>query len=45
MPDIIVKGGDYTADNVIGNDVCEVVIFDFLDGYSTTKTIQDIVGR
>ena len=41
-PDIIVKGGDYTPEEVIGNDIAEVVIFKTIDGYSTTKTIQSI---
>ena len=44
-PDIIVKGGDYRAEDVIGADLCEVIIFDYVDGYSTTKTIQDLVNR
>ena len=44
-PDIIVKGSDYSPDKVIGNESCEVVIFELLDGYSTTKTIQDITNR
>ena len=41
-PDIIVKGGDYTPEEVVGNDIAEVVIFKTIDGYSTTKTIQSI---
>ena len=45
IPDIIVKGGDYTPDQVSGNDICKVEIFDFKDGYSTTKTLQDISSR
>ena len=32
-PDIIVKGGDYTSDEVVGNDICEVRIFKYIDGY------------
>jgi|TARA_R110001592_G_scaffold323986_2_gene603438 D-beta-D-heptose 7-phosphate kinase/D-beta-D-heptose 1-phosphate adenosyltransferase len=45
QPDIIVKGGDYTAEDVVGSDISEVVIFDYLNGYSTTQTIQDIINR
>ena len=39
-PDIIVKGGDYTIDNIVGSDICEVKIFNYIDGYSTTKIIE-----
>ena len=45
MPDIIVKGGDYKKEDVVGNDACEVRIFKYVEGYSTTKTIQDISNR
>ena len=45
-PDIIVKGGDYTEDQVVGKDLCKsVIIFNYLDGYSTTKIVQDIINR
>jgi D-beta-D-heptose 7-phosphate kinase/D-beta-D-heptose 1-phosphate adenosyltransferase len=45
-PDIIVKGGDYEEEDVVGKDVCEsVIIFNYLDGYSTTEIIQDISDR
>jgi D-beta-D-heptose 7-phosphate kinase/D-beta-D-heptose 1-phosphate adenosyltransferase len=37
-PNILVKGGDYTASQVVGADlVSEVVIIDLLQGYSTTE--------
>ena len=39
-PDIMVKGGDYNAEDVIGKELCEVRIFNYIDGYSTTKSIQ-----
>jgi rfaE bifunctional protein nucleotidyltransferase chain/domain len=41
-PDIIVKGGDYQADDIIGREYAEVKIFGFVDGYSTTQTIEKI---
>jgi rfaE bifunctional protein nucleotidyltransferase chain/domain len=41
-PDLIVKGGDYTSDQVIGRDICKVVIFDKVKDYSTTNTINTI---
>jgi D-beta-D-heptose 7-phosphate kinase/D-beta-D-heptose 1-phosphate adenosyltransferase len=45
-PDIIVKGGDYKKENVVGKDVCKsIIIFNYLDGYSTTEIIQDISNR
>ena len=39
QPDIIVKGGDYIVDTVVGNELAEVVIFPTIEGVSTTKTI------
>ena len=39
-PDVIVKGGDYKAEDVAGNDICEVKIFNHLDGYSTSNLIN-----
>jgi len=39
-PDIIVKGGDYIKEEVVGNDVAEVKIFNFIEGYSTTSIIE-----
>ena len=42
QPAIIVKGGDYTPEQVVGNDIAQVVIFPTIGGYSTTKIIQGI---
>ena len=44
-PDIIVKGGDYTPQEVVGNDLAEVVIFGTIHGYSSTKIIKDSSNR
>lgn len=46
-PDIIVKGGDYTPEKVVGHDIVEqeggkVVIVPLIDGISTTKVIESI---
>lgn len=42
-PDILVKGGDYKIENVIGREYAkETMIIDFVDGYSTTKIIKNI---
>jgi D-beta-D-heptose 7-phosphate kinase / D-beta-D-heptose 1-phosphate adenosyltransferase len=44
--DTMVKGADYKDKPVIGSDVCkELIFFDIIDGYSTTKKIQDITTR
>ena len=44
--DIMVKGSDYKDKPIIGQDVCkELIFFDNIDGYSTTKKIQDIIDR
>ena len=44
-PDVVVKGGDYTPDTVVGADVVtarggRVVIVPLIDGQSTTSTIE-----
>ena len=39
-PDIIVKGGDYSASDVVGRDFAEIKIFPFITGYSTTDVIS-----
>lgn len=41
-PDIIVKGGDYKKEDVVGNDIAEVIIFNFIPGRSTTSTLNKI---
>ena len=42
-PDVIVKGGDYSQDNVRGYDDVSVVIAPYDDRYSTTSTIRRIL--
>jgi len=44
-PHIIEKGGDYTKEEVVGNDLAEVVIFKYINGYSTTNIIKNIGNR
>ena len=39
-PDIIVKGGDYKKEDVVGNDLCEIRIFNYKQGYSTTDLLS-----
>ncbi len=47
-PDVLVKGGDYTLDGVVGRDVVEsyggrVELVSFVDGKSTTNIIEKIL--
>jgi len=49
IPDILVKGGDYTPEQIAGAEVVqesggEVVIIDFLEGHSTSALIERIRG-
>lgn len=47
-PDVLVKGGDYKADEVVGADIVkanggEIVIIPYVQGKSTSAIIQKIV--
>ena len=47
QPDVLVKGGDYQADDIVGADTVrnrggEVVVLDYIDGCSTTEIINAI---
>ena len=42
---IMVKGSDYRGKSVIGEANCQVVYFDRINEYSSTKKIQDIINR
>jgi D-beta-D-heptose 7-phosphate kinase/D-beta-D-heptose 1-phosphate adenosyltransferase len=39
-PALIVKGGDYTIDTVVGHDLAPVHIVPTVEGYSTTRIIE-----
>jgi D-beta-D-heptose 7-phosphate kinase/D-beta-D-heptose 1-phosphate adenosyltransferase len=40
-PDVLTKGGDYTPETVVGREFAgKTVIISFVEGYSTTKTIE-----
>jgi len=41
-PDIIVKGGDYKPDQVIGNELAKVVIVPYVEGFSTTNILEKL---
>ncbi len=48
-PDVLVKGGDYTIDKIVGADFVQqnggrVEIIPFVNGYSTTSIIDRIKG-
>lgn len=48
-PDVLVKGGDYKEEDIVGHDIVkstggEVKILDYLPGYSTTGIEQKIRG-
>jgi len=47
QPDVLVKGGDYNHDNVVGTDIVEarggkLVLIPFVEGKSTTNIIEKI---
>jgi rfaE bifunctional protein nucleotidyltransferase chain/domain len=47
LPDVLVKGGDYTPDTIVGRAEVEaaggrVVVIPFVQGRSTTETVQKI---
>ncbi|OFX19213.1 MAG: hypothetical protein A2041_10825 [Bacteroidetes bacterium GWA2_31_9b] len=47
QPDILIKGSDYKAEDIIGYDIVkakggEVITIDFIDGYSTTSIINKL---
>lgn len=47
QPDILVKGGDYKIEDIVGHDIVQanngdVVTIDFVDGYSSSNLIKKI---
>jgi D-beta-D-heptose 7-phosphate kinase/D-beta-D-heptose 1-phosphate adenosyltransferase len=40
-PDIIVKGGDYKIEEVVGDSLAEVKIFNYINGFSTTEILEN----
>jgi len=50
QPDILVKGKDYKAEDIVGYDVVkarggQIITLDFLEGYSTTMIEQKIKNQ
>ena len=49
LPDVLVKGGDYRPDQIVGRDEVEgaggrVEVIPFLEGYSTTELAERVRG-
>ena len=42
MPKVVVKGGDYLPEDVVGSDIAEIRIFPYINGESTTSILQRI---
>ena len=43
MPDVLVKGGDYKKDEVVGNKIAKkTLILSFIKGKSTSRLINKI---
>lgn len=47
LPDILVKGGDYSKETIVGADIVEnnggkIVVLPFLEGFSTSNIISKI---
>ena len=40
VPHVIVKGGDYTVEQVVGHDLADVHLVPTVEGYSTTNIIE-----
>jgi len=41
-PHVIVKGGDYDVSEVVGRDLAEVKLFEYVEDFSTTNIIEKI---
>ncbi|MCD4682125.1 MAG: D-glycero-beta-D-manno-heptose 1-phosphate adenylyltransferase [Bacteroidales bacterium] len=47
QPDILIKGSDYKADEIVGSDIVQkkggkVITIDYLEGYSTTSILEKV---
>lgn len=45
LPNVIVKGGDYAPQNVVGKEYAEIKIFPYISGKSTTAIIEHIKNQ
>ena len=41
-PDLIVKGGDYKPEDIVGAANYPVQIYPFVEGYSTSSTLEKL---
>ena len=46
-PDVLVKGGDYAVDNIVGSDIVkgrngDVVVLPFVEGFSSSSIIEKL---
>jgi D-beta-D-heptose 7-phosphate kinase/D-beta-D-heptose 1-phosphate adenosyltransferase len=47
QPDVLVKGGDYAVDNIVGSDIVkgrngDVVVLPFVEGFSSSSIIEKL---
>ena len=42
QPNVIVKGGDYTVETTVGNELADVIIFPTVKGFSTTNIVDKV---
>lgn len=47
QPDVLVKGGDYNPEEIVGYDIVKakngkIITIDFVEGYSTTSILNKI---
>ena len=43
QPNVIVKGGDYKKEDIIGGEFAnEILLFDYINGKSTSLTIKKV---
>ena len=50
QPDVLIKGGDYTRDHVVGAEIVEarggrIVLVDLVTGHSTSNLVQAASSR
>ena len=50
QPDVLVKGADYKPEDIVGYDIVknkggEIIIIEFLEGYSTSAIEKKILGK
>ena len=41
-PDIVVKGGDYKIEDIVGYGICDIKVYNYIDGYSTTNILKGV---